>query len=256
MWMNAALPASTPPRIWASKVTRVYGRGGESVRALDGVSLALPPGAFAAITGPSGCGKTTLLHLLAGIDRPDSGDIWLDGERLNTRSESQLAVLRRQRIGLVFQSFNLLTNMTALENVMLPALLIGTPTGQARRQAEQLLDWLGLRGHMRRLPADLSGGQQQRVAFARAIVNSPSVLLADEPTGNLDTQSGREVMRLLTTLHARGLTVVLVTHDPTVAAQAERMLIMRDGRIVDEAQGQRAGPVMPPLADVSTLELE
>jgi putative ABC transport system ATP-binding protein len=187
--------------------------------------------------GPSGCGKSTLLNVLTGVDRPTAGEIWLGDQRLDRLSEAQLAVLRRQRLGLIFQAFNLLANMTALENVMLPALLVGMGARAARTRARGLLDDLGLSAHAGKLPGELSGGQQQRVAIARALVNDPVVLYADEPTGNLDAQTGHEVLRLLKGLHTRGLTLVLVTHDAQVASQAQRILTMRDGRIVDEMVG-------------------
>jgi putative ABC transport system ATP-binding protein len=224
-------------RIRVRGLTKTYRRGGESVAALAGIDLEIEPQAFVAVMGPSGCGKTTLLNVLTGVDRPSAGEIWLGDQRLDQRSEAQLAILRRQRIGLIFQAFNLLNNMTALENVMLPALLAGSGAGAARRRARGLLGDLGLDAHAGKLPGQLSGGQQQRVAIARALVNDPAVLYADEPTGNLDAQTGHEVLRLLKRLHQRGLTIVLVTHDAQVASQAQRIITMRDGRIVDEMVG-------------------
>ena len=175
-------------------------------------------------------------------------------------SEARLAIMRRRRIGLVFQAFNLLSTMSALENVLLPGLLAGYSSGQARRRATQALEALGLGAHLRKLPGELSGGQQQRVAIARALVNDPAVLLADEPTGNLDAHTGQEVLRLFKTLHAQGQTIVLVTHDAQVASQAERIIVMRDGRVIDEAPGyvahaaRSAAPER--LADVSYREFE
>ena len=247
------------PRIRVQQLTKTYQRGEEPFRALAGVDLEVTAGAFVAVMGQSGSGKTTLLNLLAGIDRPSSGNIWLDNERLDTLSEARLAILRRRRIGLIFQSFNLLNNMTTLENVMLPALLVGHSASEARKRASTLLEELGLGGHLRKLPGQLSGGQQQRVAIARALVNEPAVLLADEPTGNLDAHTGQEVLRLLKGLHAQGQTIVLVTHDAQVASQAERIIVMRDGRVIDETNGHatlsaRAAPAL--LADVSQLELD
>jgi putative ABC transport system ATP-binding protein len=224
-------------RIRVRGLTKTYRRGTESVPALAGLDLEIEPHAFVAVMGPSGCGKSTLLNVLAGVDRPSAGEIWLGDQRLDRLSEAQLAILRRQRIGLIFQAFNLLNNMTALENVMLPALLVGNGAGAARRRARGLLDDLGLSAHVGKLPGQLSGGQQQRVAIARALVNDPSVLYADEPTGNLDAQTGHEVLRLLKRLHQRGLTIVLVTHDARVASQAQRIITMRDGRIIDEMVG-------------------
>src|SRR5215470_13939290 len=200
-------------RISVRELTKTYRRGGESVAALAGIDLEVEPQAFVAVMGPSGCGKSTLLNVLTGVDRPSSGEIWLGVQRLDQFSEAQLAILRRQRIGVIFQAFNLLNNMTALENVMLPTLLAGSGVGAARTRARALLDELGLSEHAGKLPGELSGGQQQRVAIARALVNDPDVLYADEPTGNLDAQTGHDVLRLLKRLHQRGLTIVLVTHD-------------------------------------------
>jgi putative ABC transport system ATP-binding protein len=218
-------------------VTKQYRRGGESVHALAGVDLEIRPGAFIAVMGPSGSGKSTLLNLLTGVDRPSSGEVWLEDQRLDRLSEAQLAILRRERIGLIFQAFNLLNSMSALENVMLPALLTGSSPRAARKRANALLNELGLQAHARALPSQLSGGQQQRVAIARALVNDPVALFADEPTGNLDAQTGQEVLQLLARLRQRGLTIVLVTHDAQIASQAQRIVVMRDGRIIDEMSG-------------------
>jgi putative ABC transport system ATP-binding protein len=244
-------------QIRARSLTKTYRRGGESVPALAGIDLEIEPQAFVAVMGPSGCGKSTLLNVLTGVDRPSAGEIWLGDQRLDRLSEAQLAILRRQRIGLIFQAFNLLNNMTALENVMLPALLAGSGAGPARTRARALLDDLGLSAHIGKLPGQLSGGQQQRVAIARALVNDPSVLYADEPTGNLDAQTGQEVLRLLKRLHQRGLTLVLVTHDAQVASQAQRIITMRDGRIVDEmVGGEPAAGAARLYADLSGLEAD
>jgi putative ABC transport system ATP-binding protein len=245
-------------RIRVQGVIKRYQRGGETVPALAGIDLEIEPGAFVAIMGPSGCGKSTLLNVLTGVDRPTAGEIWLGDQRLDRLSEAQLAVLRRQRLGLIFQAFNLLANMTALENVMLPALLIGRGAGAARRRARGLLDDLGLSAHAGKVPGELSGGQQQRVAIARALVNDPIVLYADEPTGNLDAQTGHEVLRLLKGLHRQGLTLVLVTHDAQVASQAQRILTMRDGRIVDEMAGgaDSAAGLSRLYADLSGLDAD
>ena len=254
--LSNTLPAETLSRIRVSDLTKVYQRGGEPVRALAGIHLEIAPGAFMAIMGQSGSGKTTLLNVLTGVDRPTSGEVWLDGQRLDTLSETELAILRRQRIGLIFQAFNLLNNMTALENVMLPALLVGRSAGEARKLAGALLDELGLGKRLQMLPGQLSGGEQQRVAIARALVNKPSVLCADEPTGNLDARTGQEIMRLLKSLHAQGQTIILVTHDAQIASQAEQIIIMRDGRIIDKTNGQGALPTSPTLlADMSGLDM-
>jgi putative ABC transport system ATP-binding protein len=255
--LSNTLPAESLPRIRVRDLTRVYQRGGEPVQALAGIHLEIAPGALVAVMGQSGSGKTTLLNVLTGVDRPTAGEVWLDGQRLDTMSEAQLAILRRQRIGLIFQAFNLLNNMSALENVMLPALLAGRSAGEARKRAGVLLDELGLGKHTYKLPGQLSGGEQQRVAIARALVNEPAVLCADEPTGNLDAQTGQEILRLLKRLHAQGQTIMLVTHDAQIASQAQRIIIMRDGRIIDEMDGQGALPTSPKLlADMSGLDMD
>jgi putative ABC transport system ATP-binding protein len=247
----------TLAQVRLERVNKVYQRGGEAVHALADVDLTVAPGAFVAIMGKSGSGKTTLLNVVTGIDRPTSGQIWLGDRRIDTLSEAQLAILRRERVGLVFQAFNLLNNMTALENVILPALLVGRSASAARRMASAQLDALGLGRQQHKLPSQLSGGQQQRVAIGRALVNAPDVLCADEPTGNLDAQTGTEVLRLLKELHARGLTIILVTHDPQVASQAQRIITMYDGRIVDDVNlDEQRGEPSRALADVSDLDVD
>jgi putative ABC transport system ATP-binding protein len=254
--LQETLLETTRPRMRVSGLTKIYRRGGEAVQALAGIDLEIMPGDFVAIMGQSGCGKTTLLNMLTGVDRPTAGEIWLDGERLDKMSEAQLAILRRQRLGLIFQAFNLLNNMSALENVMLPALLAGRSAREARKLAGALLDELGLSKRYRMLPGELSGGQQQRVAIARALINEPAVLCADEPTGNLDAHTGQDILRLLKRLHTQGQTIILITHDAQVASQAERIVIMRDGRIVDEIRGQgRLSPSSLLLANMSGLDI-
>lgn len=253
---STTLPAEALPRLRVRDLTKVYRRGSEPVQALAGISLDIAPGTFTAIMGQSGSGKTTLLNILTGVDRPTAGEVWLDEQRLDTLSESALAILRRRRIGLIFQAFNLLTNMSAQENVMLPALLIGRSAGEARKLASTLLAELGLEKRLHMLPGQLSGGEQQRVAIARALVNEPAVLFADEPTGNLDAQTGLGILRLLKRLHEQGQTIILVTHDAQIASQAERIIIMRDGKIIDETNGQGTLPVSPALlADMSGLDI-
>ena len=202
--------------------------------ALAGVDVAIAPGELVAIMGPSGCGKSTLLHLLGGLDVPTSGAVYLGGERFDTLSEGRRAVLRRREIGYVFQFFNLIANLSVADNVELPLLLVGRTPAEARARREELLERLGLRDYATRAPAELSGGEQQRVALARALANEPTVLLADEPTGNLDSVASAEVVDLLRECHAAGQTIVLVTHDPHVGAAAGRLLRMADGRIVAE----------------------
>jgi ABC-type lipoprotein export system ATPase subunit len=220
-----------------------YGRAAGLVRAVDGVDLEVERGETVAIMGPSGCGKSTLLYLLGGLDRPTSGEIWLDGQDVTRLSERALARLRRDAIGFVFQAFHLMDELTAVENVELPALLAGRSPRAARQRATELLDRVGLADRARFLPTQLSGGQRQRVAVARALVAEPLVVLADEPTGNLDSASTRDVLRLFDQLHAAGQTLVIVTHDPRIAATADRMISMRDGAFIDQTmlQGGTSG---------------
>ena len=202
------------------------------VRALRGVDLSVQRGEFVALMGPSGCGKSTLLNLVAGLDIPDEGEITVAGEAVTGRSEDELARMRRRHIGLVFQFFNLLESMTVLENVALPAVIAGRRRKMAETRAADLLDLLGIGDKAGAVPGVLSGGQRQRLAIARALANEPTLLLADEPTGALDSEGGEEVIELLSRLHRSGQTIVLVTHDAGVAAAAGRVVRMRDGRIV------------------------
>jgi putative ABC transport system ATP-binding protein len=207
--------------------------GGRLLSILDGVDLAIPAGDFVAILGPSGSGKSTLLGLLAGLDRPTEGSVLLDGERLETMGEDALARLRRRRVGFVFQDFQLLGNLTAVENVLLPLELTGVRDARAR--ASELLDRVGLGGRGHHYPSQLSGGEQQRVALARAFAPGPALLLADEPTGNLDRGTGRAALDLLVELReGEGTTLVLVTHDSQVAARARRLVHLEAGRVVRE----------------------
>src|SRR5580658_10523955 len=220
-----------------------YGREAGLVRAVDGVDLDVAQGETVAIMGPSGCGKSTLLYLLGGLDRASGGEIWLDGQNLTQMSERQLARLRRESIGFVFQAFQLMDELTAVENVELPALLAGRSPRAARKRALDLLEQVGLADRAKFLPTQLSGGQRQRVAVARALVADPLVVLADEPTGNLDSAATVEVLRLFDQLHTAGQTLVIVTHDPRVAATADRMISMRDGAFTDQTmlQGGTSG---------------
>jgi putative ABC transport system ATP-binding protein len=213
-----------------------HGRGQSLVRAVDGVDLEVPAGQTLAVMGPSGCGKSTLLHLLGGLERPTDGEVWLSGQRIDTLSERALARLRRRSVGFVFQAFHLVEELSAVENVELPALLAGGSPRAARRRATFLLERVGLADRARHLPWELSGGQRQRVAIARAMANEPLVLLADEPTGNLDTAATLDVLRLFEGLRAAGQTLVIVTHDERVAASADRLVSMRDGVFVDDAR--------------------
>jgi putative ABC transport system ATP-binding protein len=224
------------PLVRARGVRKEYGRGEGLVRAVDGVDLDVHAGETVAIMGPSGCGKSTLLHLLGGLDRPSDGEVLLNGRRIDNLSEKALARIRRTDVSFVFQSFHLMEELTAVENVELSALLAGRTPRAARRRAEELLDQLGLAGRARFLPSALSGGQRQRVAVARALSNEPSVVLADEPTGNLDSAATLDVLQLFDELHQAGQTLVIVTHDARIAATADRMFSMRDGVLVDETR--------------------
>ncbi len=218
------------PSVECRRLTRQLSSGGRPLTVLDAVDLAIQPGESVAILGPSGSGKSTLLGLLAGLDRPTSGEVWIEGQRIDGLSEDALSALRRGRIGFVFQSFQLLANLTALENVLLPLELTGVRDARAR--ARRLLGEVGLGERTHHYPAQLSGGEQQRVALARAFAPEPAILFADEPTGNLDGATGAAVLALLTDLRARlGATLVLVTHDPEVARSAGRRIHLRDGRV-------------------------
>jgi putative ABC transport system ATP-binding protein len=217
----------------ATGVQKSYESEGAPVRALRGVDLALGEGEFVAMMGPSGCGKSTFLNLVAGLDTPSDGDIVLAGISLTGKDENELARIRRKHIGIVFQFFNLLEGMSALENVTLPAIIAGMPRRQAESRARDLLDLLGLAEKARSAPGVLSGGQRQRLAIARALANQPTLLLADEPTGALDSEGGSEVLELLRRLHAEGQAILLVTHADEVAEPADRIVRMRDGRVED-----------------------
>ena len=220
----------------ARGLSKAFGRGEGLVRAVDELDLEVCAGETVAVMGPSGCGKSTLLHLLGGLERPSGGEIVLAGNRLDQMGERALARLRRTAIGFVFQAFHLIDELTARENVELPALLAGRSPRAAKRQAADLLERVGLADRATFLPAALSGGQRQRVAIARALSNDPLVVLADEPTGNLDSAATLEVLRLFDRLHEAGQTLVIVTHDPRVAATADRLISMRDGAFVDETR--------------------
>jgi putative ABC transport system ATP-binding protein len=211
------------------------------VRALRGVDMIVGDGEFIAVMGPSGCGKSTLLNLIAGLDTPTEGEVVVAGESLAGKDENDLARMRRKHIGIVFQFFNLLEGMTVLENVTLPAIVAGSPRKQAETRARDLLDLLGLSDKTGKAPGLLSGGQRQRLAIARALANQPTLLLADEPTGALDSAGGAEVMELFRRLHKDGQTIFLVTHDDAVAAAADRIVQMRDGRAVDDRVPEPAG---------------
>jgi putative ABC transport system ATP-binding protein len=239
----------------ARGLAKTYSGDGIEVLALRGVDLDIGKGELVALMGPSGCGKSTLLHLLGGLDRPTAGSIALGETRVDGLSEAGWAVLRRREIGFVFQFFNLVQTLTVAENVDLPALLVGTSRTKARRRREELLQRLGVSARADALPSRLSGGQQQRVALARALVNRPRLLLADEPTGNLDSESAREVVALLRELANEGQTVLLATHDPRVAASADRVLQLRDGLLVEETRLESGEPAAAIVASLLSLEV-
>jgi putative ABC transport system ATP-binding protein len=236
------------PRIEMRRLTRRLPSGGRELTILDQVDLTLHAGEFAAIVGPSGSGKSTLLALMAGLDRPTSGEILIDGVPIEGLSEDRLALLRREKIGFVFQSFQLLGNLTAKENVLLPIELVGLP--DAGRRADELLAAVGLADRGHHYPSQLSGGEQQRVALARAFAARPPILLADEPTGNLDGATGRKILEILADLRRReGTTLVLVTHDLAIAALASRRIYLRDGRIEKEESEASGVEPLPQAAE-------
>jgi len=220
-------------------VEKVYRMDGVEVRALRGVTMTVDPGEFVAIMGPSGSGKSTCLHILGCLDRPTAGTYRLEGVDVSTLPDAELARLRSRRLGFVFQSYNLLPRLPAVENVELPMIYAGVPDRRARALAA--LEAVGLRERARHLPTQLSGGEQQRVAFARALVMSPAIILADEPTGNLDSATAREIMGLVQRLSRQGMTIILVTHDAEVASYARRIIQFRDGRVVRDTTVRGGG---------------
>jgi putative ABC transport system ATP-binding protein len=228
---SRVVPA-VPEMLKTVRLRKKFEAEGAPVRALRGVDLVVAAGEFVAVTGPSGCGKSTLLNLVSGLETPSDGEVFLAGESLAVKDESELAHLRRRHVGFVFQFFNLLDDTPALENVALAAVIAGASRRKAELRARELLDLLGLPDKAGELPGVLSGGQRQRLAIARALANEPKLLLADEPTGALDSVGGLEVLELFRRLHAGGQTILLVTHDAGVADAAERVVRMRDGRIV------------------------
>ena len=231
------LPPDDVPALLRTKgLAKAYRSGGLSVEAVRGVDIEIGIGEFVAIMGPSGSGKSTLLHLLGGLEPATRGEIWLRGKRVDGLSESAWAVLRRKHIGFMFQFFNLLSTMTVADNVELPALLAGASPRQARRRRQELLSELGITAKADAAPAQLSGGEQQRVALARALANEPTLLLADEPTGNLDSASARDVLRLLRRTHQAGQAILMVTHDAKVAGLADRIISLFDGMVADDSR--------------------
>jgi putative ABC transport system ATP-binding protein len=249
--LDVAPPLVKAPAVTATAVTRRYGEGESAVDALRGVSLELPAGQFTAVMGPSGSGKSTLMHLLAGLDTPSSGTVHIGGEDITAMNDRQLTRLRRRHIGFVFQSFNLLPTLTAEENILLPLSIGGRKPDRA--VVEALIARVGLDERRDHRPSQLSGGQQQRVAIARALVTRPTVLFADEPTGNLDSTSGAEILTLLReAVELDGQTTLMVTHDPRAAARADRVVFIADGRLVADLAEPTEGEVLATVKEAYT----
>jgi len=250
MTTSTLFPVGTPTTTAARTVEAVktYGAGDSAVQALDGVTVALPKGRFTAVMGPSGSGKSTLMHCLAGLDTVTSGEVWIGETALGSLSDKQLTLLRRERLGFVFQSFNLVPTLTAYENITLPLDLAGTQPDH--EWLDTVVAAVGLESRLAHRPSELSGGQQQRVAIARALATRPEVVFADEPTGNLDSKSGAQLLTFLrTAVDEFGQSVVMVTHDPVAAAYADAALFLADGRIVDEMSGPTAERVLDRMKD-------
>lgn len=238
------------PLIRASELYKTYHMGKETVHALAGVDVEIEKKSFTAVIGPSGSGKSTLLHLLGGLDRPTTGRISVDGLDIDRMDENALASHRRTRSGFIFQTFNLIPNMDALENVAFPLRFNGVRRKEREGRSVELLEVVGLADRMRHRPSELSGGQQQRVAIARAMVNHPEIILADEPTGNLDTQSGLQILELLSEIYRQGRTVIVVSHDPRVTSFADQILCLLDGKIVDVDEYNQALALTPISSEV------
>ena len=221
-----------------SDVIKTFYMGKVEVRALQGLNLDILKGEFVSIMGPSGCGKSTLMHIVGCLDRPTSGHVHLDEVDVDELDDNNLAEIRNKKVGFVFQTFNLLPKLNAIENVELPLIYAGVKLEERRKKAAELLETVGLKERIYHKPSELSGGQSQRVAIARALVNNPSIVLADEPTGNLDSKSGDEIIRLFNDLNARGITLIIVTHDPDIASQSKRIVRLKDGLVVSDEKNK------------------
>ncbi|MFA4858241.1 MAG: ABC transporter ATP-binding protein [Candidatus Margulisiibacteriota bacterium] len=222
------------PIVKAENLKKNYALGKVTVEAVRGISFDVQKGEFAAIIGPSGCGKSTLMHLVGCLDRPTSGKIYIDGTDVSTLSDNELAAIRNKKIGFVFQAYNLLPRLNAIENIELPLIYMGIPAPQRKKMAEAALDHVGLKDRALHRPPEMSGGQSQRVAIARALVVTPAIILADEPTGNLDTQSSNEIMAIFQRLNEEGVSIIMVTHEVDVAKASQRIIQIRDGQILSD----------------------
>jgi putative ABC transport system ATP-binding protein len=243
-------PPTTAPAATAYQATKVYGRGDNEVRALDGVDVTFAASQFTAIMGPSGSGKSTLMHCVAGLDTLTSGQVYIGATDLSTLNDRQLTVLRRERVGFIFQAFNLVPTLTAIENITLPLTLAGRKPD--REWLQSVIDTVGLGDRVKHRPSELSGGQQQRVAVARALASRPEIIFADEPTGNLDSQTGAEILSFMRrAVREMGQTIVMVTHDPVAASYADRALFLADGRIVDDMAAPTADMVLDRIKGLS-----
>ncbi|HMU25988.1 MAG TPA: ABC transporter ATP-binding protein [Solirubrobacterales bacterium] len=237
------VPGGTGPVVETEDLWKLFKLGDEVVKALKGVSLKIHPGELVVIMGPSGSGKSTMLHLMGGLERPTKGEIYLEGQPLSGLTESQLSTMRHQAVGFIFQSYNLIPLLTATENVELPLVFDDVDSGQVRRDCVELLERVGLGHRLDHTPSRMSGGEQQRVAIARALIGKPRLLLADEPTANLDHKNGDAIVKLLTTLnHEMGMTTVISTHDRSVAEHASRVIEMRDGKVVSDSGSGDGAP--------------
>jgi putative ABC transport system ATP-binding protein len=230
------MSAPGPALVSLNNIHKTYAMGDAEVKALDGVSFSIAQGEFVSIMGPSGSGKSTCMNLIGCLDRPSSGEIFVDGSDTSLLGEKALAVLRNRTVGFVFQQYHLIDNMNVLENVMLPLRYQGLPIAERREQAMDMLDRVGLSGRLKHRPRELSGGQKQRAAIARAAITRPALILADEPTGALDSETGRSVIDLFAGIHGAGTTIIIVTHDPDIGGVAERQIHLRDGKITEDTR--------------------